>query len=206
MSKVEFGKIWPQVMGLVPVYSAGGINGTDILLENSPTLFSPFKTKTLLAQLTRTFLVDLQVARRAFSRVCGRCYAIPVAIRPGLVMLPVRAREARFKDAGTRAYLTKDKIRELLPERTNSRQSGTRIIFHDDTTLLVPHRWSNIREIMLAAELVEQEAAKIQGYGSSWSNCQVRERPPELCSKKCPLGDHDDSSRHKSDNHFPEEE
>ena len=56
-------------MGLVPVYAADGTNGTSILLEGKDAMFSPLKTKTLLGQLCRAFLLDLQVARLAFSRV-----------------------------------------------------------------------------------------------------------------------------------------
>jgi len=183
--KIDFPKIWPELMALVPVYAADGTNDTNILLEGKDALFSPLKTKTLLGQLCRAFLLELQVARLAFSRVCGRCYAIPVAIRPGLVLLPVRAREARVKDDGTRAYVVKDKIREFVPEITPSRQRGTRIYFRDGSSLLVLHRYSGVRDMILSAELVAREAAALKGEGSTWSVCQVKERPPEYCCVKC---------------------
>jgi hypothetical protein len=116
LARIQFADFWPQLMGLVPAYSRDGINGTSILLEKNPTIFSEFKTKTLLAQLTRTFLMEPRVVQAAFSNVCGRRYNVPIALRRGLVMIPVRARTARVKDDGTRAYLVKDKIREYLPE------------------------------------------------------------------------------------------
>lgn len=196
MARVQFADLWPQLMGLVPVYTRDGVNGTSILLEKNPTLFSKVKTKTLLARLSNTFLIDLRLAQRAFSRICGRRYAIPVALRPGLVMVPVRARMARVKDDGTRAYLVKDKIRKYLPEDPGSKQRGTRIVFADDTTLVVPHRWSNVREVMMAAELVEREAARLIGYLADKTGCEVRENPESYCCKKCP----------RKDLCFPEEE
>lgn len=145
MARIQFADFWPQLMGLVPAYSRDGVNGTSILLEKNPTIFSEFKTKTLLAQLTRTFLMEPRVVQAAFSNVCGRRYNVPIALRRGLVMIPVRARTARVKDDGTRAYLVKDKIREYLPEDKQSKQSGTRFVFVNGTTLDVPHRFSSMR-------------------------------------------------------------
>ena len=116
-------------MGLVPVYAADGTNGTSILLEGKDAMFSPLKTKTLLGQLCRAFLLDLQVARLAFSRVCGRCYAIPVAVRPGLVLLPVRAGGTGQDDAPGPMWL---RIRSgSLCRRLPLPTAGTRIYFHD---------------------------------------------------------------------------
>lgn len=191
MPKVNFAQIWPELIGLVPVYARDGTNGTQILLEHRSAVFSDLKTKTLLAQLARTFLMDLKAARRAFGRVCGRCYAIPVAIRPGLVLLPVRAREARVKDDGTRAYVVKAKIRAIRPECSGMRKARTRFVFCDGSTLVVPHRWSNVREILLAADLVEKEAAGLGGYPAAGSGGQAhfraREDPPDnCCYRSCP--------------------
>lgn len=186
MARIQFADFWPQLMGLVPAYSRDGVNGTSILLEKNPTIFSEFKTKTLLAQLTRTFLMEPRVVQAAFSNVCGRRYNVPIALRRGLVMIPVRARTARVKDDGTRAYLVKDKIREYLPEDKQSKQSGTRFVFANGTTLDVPHRFSSMRGLMMAAELVEQEAAKLIGYMIDRTGCEVREDPESFCCKKCP--------------------
>ncbi len=189
MARIQFADFWPQLMGLVPAYSRDGVNGTSILLENNPTIFSEFKTKTLLAQLTRTFLMEPRVVQAAFSNVCGRKYNVPIALRRGLVMIPVRARTARVKDDGTRAYLVKDKIRKYLPEDKQSKQSSTRFIFVNGTTLDVPHRYSSMRGLMMAAELVEQEAAKLIGYMIDRTGCEVREDPESFCCKKCPQKD-----------------
>lgn len=190
MPKVDFSQIWPELIGLVPVYARDGTNGTRILLEHRQAIFSDLKTKTLLAQLARTFLFDLQAARRAFGRVCGRCYAIPVAIRPGLVLLPVRARQARVKDDGTRAYIVKAKIRSIRPEYRGLRKTGTRFSFCDGSSLVVPHRWSSVREILLAADLVEKEAAGLGGYPSGGSGgptpFRARESRPDYCYRNCP--------------------
>ncbi len=215
MAKVQFAELWPQLMGLVPVYTRDGVNGTNILLERDSALFCDLKTKTLLTRLSHTFLIDLRLAQHAFSQVCGRKYAIPVALRPGLVMIPVRSRTARVKDDGTRAYLVKDKIREYLPQGAGRRPGkgrgphtapgsqsgrrqeqklreephGTRIVFVDDTTLVVPHRWPNVRDVMLAAELVEREAARLTGHLAGKTICGVRERPEDYGCRKCPRKD-----------------
>lgn len=230
MASIQFAELWPQLMGLVPVYTRDGINGTSILLENSPALFSEVKTKTLLRRLSNTFLIDLRLAQRAFSQVCGRKYAIPVAFRPGLVMVPVHSRFARAKDDGTRAYLVKDKILKYLPEEPGQKGRGqkgrllkgmgavggmeavgamganvimstesglemeptgrgTRIIFTDNTALVVPHRWPNVRDVMVAAELVEREAARLIGYLVDKTGCEVKDNPENRCCKRCPRRD-----------------
>ena len=199
MAKVQFAELWPQLMGLVPVYTRDGVNGTNILLERDSALFCDLKTKTLPARLSHTFLIDLRLGQHAFSQVCGRRYAIPVALRPGLVMIPVRARMARVKDDGTRAYLVKDKIREYLPQGAGRRPgkgleegrgpqekpNGTRIVFVDDTALVVPHRWPNVRDVMLAAELVEREAARLSGHPAGKSIRGVKEEQENYCCRKC---------------------
>jgi hypothetical protein len=189
LAKVQFSELWPQLMGLVPVYTRDGVNGTSILLEKNPALFCEVKTKTMLGRLCRTFLIDLRLAHRAYSHICGRRYAVPISLRPGLVMVPVRARTARVKDDGTRAYLVKDKIRKYLPEDRRSNMSGTRIVFVNDTSIVVPHRWSNVREVMVAAELVEREGVKLNGYLVDRIGCEVRENPDSYCCKKCPRRD-----------------
>ena len=211
MAKVQFAELWPQLMGLVPVYTRDGVNGTNILLERDSALFCDLKTKTLLTRLSHTFLIDLRLAQHAFSQVCGRRYAIPVALRPGLVMIPVRARMARVKDDGTRAYLVKDKIREYLPQGAGRRPGkgrgphtapgphGTRIVFVDDTTLVVPHRWPNVRDVMLAAELVEREAARLSGHLAGKSIRGVKEEQENYCCRKCRQCPRKDSC-------FPEED
>ena len=71
MARIQFADFWPQLMGLVPAYSRDGVNGTSILLEKNPTIFSEFKTKTLLAQLTRTFLMEPRMVQETVP-VMGR--------------------------------------------------------------------------------------------------------------------------------------
>jgi hypothetical protein len=71
LARIQFADFWPQLMGLVPAYSRDGVNGTSILLEKNPTIFSEFKTKTLLAQLTRTFLMEPRVVQAAKSEIAS---------------------------------------------------------------------------------------------------------------------------------------
>lgn len=193
MEVVDFSKVWPQLLGLVPVYAGDGTNGTEILLEKSCTVFCARKTETLLKQLARTFLIDLKAARQTYARVCKRSYAVPIALRPDLVLLPLRARAARVKDDGTRAYLVKSKIKEILPENARDRRCGTRLVFQDGTTLVLPQRWPSTREVLLAADLVEKEAVSRAGRPLDSRNpCQLKEMKCfyRLCPHKdCPWED-----------------
>lgn len=182
MEEVDFSKAWPQLLGLVPVYARDGTNGTEILLENSCTIFCARKTATVLKQLARTFLIDLKIARQTYARICKRSYAVPVALRPDLVLLPLKARAARIKDDGTRAYLVKGKLREILPQNPRDKRCGTRLVFQDGTSLILPHRWPSAREILLAADLVEKEAVRRAGH--PLYSGEIKER--ECCYRLCP--------------------
>gem|GEM_PF-3744140 len=178
MDKVDFREIWPQLIGLVPVYARDSTNGTEIRLENRSPLYSPFRTKTLVRRLARVFTIDLRAARDRYGEVCGRCYAIPIPLRPGLVMVPVHARYARVKDDGTRAYVVKSKIAGFnrLPPggsqgpdtgradgTANEEEMRTRLVFTDGSHLDVPHDMQGIRSLLLLAEKVEKEAESLHG-------------------------------------------
>ncbi len=200
MDKVDFREIWPQLIGLVPVYGRDSSNGTEIRLVNRRSLYSPLRTKTLLRRIARVFTIDLRAARDKYSTICGRCYALPIPMRPGLVMVPVHARYARFKDDGTRAYVVKSKIAGFnrLPSgsrgRTTAARNGheemrTRLVFTDGSHLDVPHDMQGIRSLLLLAEKVEREA-ELPGGGEM--PCRglprlgpgpsfVSERPPYDC-------------------------
>ena len=177
LDKVDFREIWPQLIGLVPVYGRDSSNGTEIRLVDRRSLYSPLRTKTLLRRLARVFTIDLRAARDKYSALCGRCYAVPIPMRPGLVLVPVHARYARFKDDGTRAYLVKSKIaglnrlppggrggcRALRAPGADTAGDGheemrTRLVFTDGSHLDVPHDMQGIRSLLLLAEKVEREA------------------------------------------------
>lgn len=196
MDRVDFREIWPQLIGLVPVYRGEEGNGTEIRLANRESIYSPVRTKTLLKRLARLFTIDLKAARERYSGVCGRCYAVPIPLRPGLVLVPVHARYARFKDDGTRAYLVKARISSFCRLSGGKDAGGegqgemrTRLVFTDGSHLDVPHDMDGVRSILLLAEKVEREA-ELPGIGDF--HCRglssperrhpsVSERPPFDC-------------------------
>ncbi len=151
-------KIWPELLCLVPVYARDGTNGTEIRLENQEPVFSPLRTKTLVRRLARHFTLDLQAAYRKYAEVSGRRYALPLPLRPDFVLVPVRARRARVKDDGTRAYVVKGKIAEIIP---GGKSGLTRLIFVDGTHLDVPQRPASLRNLLAQARLIEREAASL---------------------------------------------
>ncbi|MGB9791718.1 MAG: hypothetical protein ACPLTR_03975 [Thermacetogeniaceae bacterium] len=165
MERVDFKEIWPELIGLIPVYRDGKGNCTEIRLINRESIYSPVRTKTLLKRLAQFFTFDLKAARKRYSELCGRCYAIPIPLRPGFVLVPVHSRHARFKDDGTRAYLVKAKIASFgrIPsgkgacgkEDTGMR---TRLVFTDGSQLDIPHDTDGVRSLLLLAEKLEQEA------------------------------------------------
>ncbi len=160
LAKGELERCWPELLCLVPVYAPDGTNGTAVYLENRPPLFASLRTETLVKMLARLFCVDLKVARKRYSEASKRKYNPPLFLRPGLVLVPVRARQARAKDDKTRAYLVKAKIASLSEE---GKPPKTRIVFVDGTSLEVLQRAASIRVLLAQAELVEQEGLSLLG-------------------------------------------
>lgn len=161
----DFKEIWPELIGLIPVYREGCGNGTEIRMTNRESIYSPVRTKTLLKRLAQFFAFDLRAARKRYSELCGRCYALPLPLRPGFVLVPVHARYARFKDDGTRAYLVKAKIASFC--RITSAKGAfskehagmrTKLVFTDGSQLDIPHDTDGVRSLLLLAEKLEQEA------------------------------------------------
>ncbi len=131
-------------------------------------------------------MIDLDLAQKNYSQICKRKYAAPIYLRPGMVTVPLRARKARIKDDGTRAYLLKDKIRNFLPWEEGSKVLGTCIVFIDDSRLQIPNRWSGVRDILAAAELVEQEGIRLNGFPKEKSTFLTRENPGNYRCRGCP--------------------
>jgi len=182
---IDFRKIWPDLLCLVPVYARDGTNGTEIRLENRGSLFSPFKTKTLVRQLARVFTLDLKAAHERYGELSGRRYAVPLPLRPGLVLIPVYARRARVKDDGTRAYVVQGKIAGI-DRRANS--GRTRFVFVDGTYLDVPHRYDSLRNLLIEARLIEKEAASLFTGRPRPRWNPVAERIAERGDREWPVG------------------
>lgn len=184
MGKVDFREVWPDLLCLNPCYGRDGSNGTQVLLASRPPLYSSLRTKTLVRQLARHFAVDLKAACSKYSAICGRSYALPLPLRPGLILVPVRSRQARFKDDGTRAYVVKSKICALAPltcqepqggggrssggaEAGSRRQGGgSRLLFLDGSHLDVPHSLASLRSLLALAGVIEREEEQLAA-GSS---------------------------------------
>lgn len=188
MDRLEFKEIWPDLIGLIPVYREGSGNGTEIRLANRESIYSPVRTKTLIKRLAQFFSFDLKAARKRYSELCGRCYALPLPLRPGFVLVPVHARYARFKDDGTRAYLVKAKIASFCrisgaKEASSREQPGmrTRLFFVDGSQLDIPHDIGGVRSLLLLAEKVEQESE----FPCSW--CPSGEQHHPLVSERLPF-------------------
>ncbi len=158
MPKVDFLEIWPELLCLLPVYAADGTNGTQVWLEKRQPLFFPCKPKTIVRRLAKAFTIDLEAARSFYSEFSGRHYGVPIPLRPGLVLVPIRARHPRVKDDGALAYIVKAKISKITPAK-----EGTRITFTDGSCLEVPQRWASLRHVITDAELIARKAAELLG-------------------------------------------
>lgn len=173
--------VWPEILCLVPVYTADGTNGTAVYRENGEPIFNPLRTKTLVRQLARVFCLDLKAARQHYAEVSKRQYTVPIPLRPDLVLVPVRARRARVKDDGTRAYVVKAKIQSVT---AGPGSAGTRITFKDGTHLDVMQKWESLKVLLAQADLVEKEAFYL--LGSRPGVCLLAERAETLncCMRK----------------------
>lgn len=179
MENINFEQIWPGLLCLLPVYTREG-NGTEILLEHREPLYSRYKTKTLVRQLARYFMVDMKEAQRKYAAICGRSYAVPLPLRPDFILVPVRARSALVKDDGTRAYVVQSKIAEVITAAGDNReqQTRTRLVFTGGGHLDVPQRMASLRSLLTQARLIEKEALRLSARPGL---ACVRENAPVGC-------------------------
>lgn len=204
--EVDFREIWTQLLCLVPVYAADGTNGTEIRLSGSKTIYSRFRTRTVVSRLARLFMVDLEASRRHYAEICGCKYLVPIPLRPDLILVPVFARHARVKDDWTRAFVVKEKIAEVIPLHRGLSQGGSRrktsrekaqgihkddtmrsrLVFTDGSHLDVPQRPEGLRDILYRAKLAENEAANLNCRPETPS-CIAENLPPGCTYRLCPL-------------------
>ena len=178
MVPIDFGRIWPTLLCLLPVYTREG-NGTEIILEQGEPLNTRFKTMTVVRQLARYFTVDLQAAHHKYAAECGRCYSLPLPLRPDLILVPVRARSAQVRDDGTRAFVVLSKIARVIVDRSagGKQQPGTRLVFTGGRHLDLLQRPPSLQILLIAARLIEKLAF---GFAA---------RPGPDCVRKCAPGD-----------------
>lgn len=200
MVPIDFGRIWPALLYLLPVYTREG-NGTEIILERGEPLNTSFKTMTVVRQMARYFTVDLQAAHRKYAAECCRRYSLPLPLRPDFILVPVRARSAQVRDDGTRAFVVLSKIDQVVAVKGagGKRQPVTRLIFTCGRHLDLLQHLTSVNILLTAARLIEMLALAFAarpgltcGREDAPGGCPYRLRPV--------LADEDDDSRDPDNN------
>ena len=94
----------PHLLGFFPVTTEQGGNDTELWLRDGRKICVPKKTKTVLKDLAQVFAKDISLVKRQAGQVLGYKRDLPLLLTPELILIPVKVREASFKDQGTVGY------------------------------------------------------------------------------------------------------
>ncbi|NLC38596.1 MAG: hypothetical protein GX779_04900 [Clostridia bacterium] len=161
MPKLHLETVWPRLQGFYPSMGEDGGNYTEVILENGQRLTDPRKTGTVLRALARVFALDINLVQKRARQVLKYCREVPLAFFPDLVLVPVKTRDAPFKDAGTLGYVVSSRISHW--ERA-SKPYGTRIFFADGTfldTMTIP---PTVRRRLAEAQMILEEFRRSHPY------------------------------------------
>ncbi|MDS1029670.1 hypothetical protein RDV78_04010 [Bacillota bacterium LX-D] len=134
----------PRLNGFIPITGEDGGNYTEIWLKGPEKIQISKKSKTVLAHLVRLYAKDLVLVRQQSKRILGYSKDLPLLITHHLVLIPVKVREATYKDEGTLGYVVLQSVDKVRPlERGKAKLS-----FQDGSELLVLNRVQKIRQKM----------------------------------------------------------
>ncbi|HHX50005.1 MAG TPA: hypothetical protein GX711_01025 [Clostridia bacterium] len=183
MPKLDLEIVWPRLQGFYPYMGKDGGNYTEVILGDGQRLTDPRKTETVLRALARVFALDIKLIQRRARQVLKYGREVPLAFFPDLVLVPMKTREAPFKDAGTVGYVVLCRISHWEPAPEPYR---TRIFFEDGAfldTITIP---TTVRRRLAEAQMILEEFRRYYPYFYPTMNCMEETRPTmSLAEKGC---------------------
>ncbi|MEW5922295.1 MAG: hypothetical protein AB1796_15410 [Bacillota bacterium] len=107
--------------GLVALLPACGVEpgGTHVLTLGG-TYHDPRSLSWLVELLARFYSLDLAAVRRHSGRLLGLRHHIPLPLANGLVLLPVKVRQATALEEGTAGYVNLLQVKDVAPLKTRT--------------------------------------------------------------------------------------
>lgn len=140
-----------------PVYDDG--NATVVLLEGEQKEIIPKRIKTVKRIFCRSFGIDPSARTAQFRAVVGRKNAVPLVIKPGLVLVPFKMRKPLGADDGAWGYVVENKIKYV-----SDKGEKTEILFKDGSFLEVMVHLDTVKQMLLLARLVHNLFCEETGF------------------------------------------
>lgn len=160
MQEVKMQEVLADLNGFFPVTGEDGGNYTQLFLKGGRKLTSPRRTKTLLAELAKVYAKDIVLVKRQAGGILGYSKDLPLLIIPQLVLIPVKVREAGFKDEGTFGYAVLNRIDAVQPAKTGGFKSC--VVFNDGSRVPSLNTVQKLRQkLNEALDLIKAEQARV---------------------------------------------
>ncbi len=139
---------------IMPIMSEEGGNYTELYFDQSceeeACLRLKKKCSTVISHIAQNIYFDISSFRREYSETFNRKTGMPLALHPGLVLIPLKVREAEYKDQGTVCYVNIIKIKYMKMIDA----SKTAIIFHDDMQIDVLQSLDSVVKLKNIASMI----------------------------------------------------
>jgi hypothetical protein len=151
----------PHLLGFFPVTTEQGGNDTELWLRDGRKICVPKKTKTVLKDLAQVFAKDLSLVKRQAGQVLGYKRELPLLLTLDLVLIPVKVREASFKDQGTVGYCFYRGVETVQPLKEGRFKSA--LIFKNEQVLFTLNTVQKLRQkLSEARELLNYESRRLE--------------------------------------------
>lgn len=163
----------PNLLGFFPVTTENGGNDTELWLSDGSKICVPRKTKTVLSDLAKVFAKDICLVKRQAGQVLGYKRDLPLLLTADLVLVPLKVREAEFKDQGTVGYCIYQGVDTVQPLKEGTYRSA--LVFKNSEVLFTLNTVSKVRQkLSEARELLSYENRRLS---------LLKNRSLELCAE-----------------------
>ena len=149
----NFQEFLPYLVGFFPVTSENGGNDTELWLSDGRKICVTKKTKSVLNDLAKFFAKDISLVKRQAGYVLGYKRELPLLLTADLVLIPVKVRQATFKDQGTLGYCIFQGVETVQPLKEGGFKSALifknkQVVYTLNTVYKVRQKLSEARELL----------------------------------------------------------
>ena len=154
-------QLLPKLMGFFPVTTEYGGNDTELWLSDGAKVWVPKKTKTVLKELAKVFAKDIVLVKGQARHILGYKRELPLLISLNLILVPVKVREARYKDQGTLGYCIYRSVETVQPLKEGGYNSA--LVFKNSQKVFTLNTVQKLRQkLNEAGELFKYERQRQQ--------------------------------------------
>jgi hypothetical protein len=160
MEVLKLQELLPRLNGFFPVTGEDGGNYTQLWLNGGEKMELYKKTKTVLTELAKFFAKDVTLIKKQAAGVLGYSKDLPLLLTPQLVLIPVKVREASFKDEGTLGYAIFQNIETVQPVKEGIYKAS--LAFYDGSSLFTLNTVHKLRQkLNEAVDLIKAENRRV---------------------------------------------